>query len=523
MRQERGQAILPVMALAIVLAVALFATLSVWQAARSKIEVQTAADTAAYSVAVTEARTFNYFAVTNRAMASHFVAEMLLYGEISYLSSYDHALKQAENAWNRVSALEAAPFCFPMRITSCCQDIQPSSKRADQFGNEHKQIHQQLRNADQILQAAAAAHDTAAQMLMASQDLAWSTLKSVVEQQSIPTAIGQKLAGDRLLEGAPRPGQGAAAKETLQELNDAVEVRGDFGVNDISKTSNGSRFPRWVAKQEWVNGAKTIQWFNPGTDFEHMTFLSARGQAQSVGNAGSMSAVRKDIAQNDFTGQNPAKHSDSMGAETAMEGGRALPIRCVMAMQTFSAEGLVKSTVPSKSNDFLHEIDGKAESGPQDSLQTRHLLGDCNGSKCGVLPGVAHYKVSDSPDDLWKEPSAWVLMEAKPKDKSWRLHGGFSGFGDHTRSKFDQHITQTTASEQQNMAALARALVYYHRPDKNSAGDDHSWKEQPNFMNPFWRAKLELYKTGGKSQAAKQVLSGDGYTLASQISVPPAL
>jgi len=34
----------------------------------------------------------------------------------------------------------------------------------------------------------------------------------------------------------------------------------------------------------------------------------------------------------------------------------------------------------------------------------------------------------------------------------------------------------------QGLNVLSRGQVYYHRP-----GD---WREQPNFFNPFWRARL---------------------------------
>jgi hypothetical protein len=69
--------------------------------------------------------------------------------------------------------------------------------------------------------------------------------------------------------------------------------------------------------------------------------------------------------------------------------------------------------------------------------------------------------------------------------------------------------------------AMSKALVYYHRfragiygrppdPDPNGSG----WREQPNFFNPYWRAKLHPFRcdddyneAAGLSTAA---LGGDG-------------
>lgn len=51
--------------------------------------------------------------------------------------------------------------------------------------------------------------------------------------------------------------------------------------------------------------------------------------------------------------------------------------------------------------------------------------------------------------------------------------------------------------------AMSKALVYYHWPHKSTGG----WKEHPNFFNPFWRAKLQPFR----SSEAQEVLTLAGY------------
>ena len=79
-RGQSGQAIVLFAVMAAIVAFTLLTTFAIGRAVREKIQLQQAADAASYSLAVQEARTFNYFAYTNRAIVSHYVVVMALYG-----------------------------------------------------------------------------------------------------------------------------------------------------------------------------------------------------------------------------------------------------------------------------------------------------------------------------------------------------------------------------------------------------------------------------------------------------------
>lgn len=83
-REERGQA-LPLAALgALVLALGVLSTANLTQAVHERIKLQNAADSAAYTLAAQEARTFNYIAFLNRAQIAHYNTAMMVQSYITW-------------------------------------------------------------------------------------------------------------------------------------------------------------------------------------------------------------------------------------------------------------------------------------------------------------------------------------------------------------------------------------------------------------------------------------------------------
>ncbi|MHB8416702.1 MAG: TadE/TadG family type IV pilus assembly protein [Myxococcales bacterium] len=96
---QRGQAIVLLAVTGIILAFTVLTTLAIGSAVENRIRLQQTADAAAYSMAVQEARTFNYFAFSNRAIVAHYVAIMSIYGYMSYLALYEGYLNQLCLNW----------------------------------------------------------------------------------------------------------------------------------------------------------------------------------------------------------------------------------------------------------------------------------------------------------------------------------------------------------------------------------------------------------------------------------------
>ncbi len=98
-RFERGQSIVLMAFTAAIVAFTLFTTFSIGKAVKERIQLQQAADASAYSLAVMEARAFNFYAYTNRAIVSHYVAMMAIYGHMSFLAYYEGALYNTASQW----------------------------------------------------------------------------------------------------------------------------------------------------------------------------------------------------------------------------------------------------------------------------------------------------------------------------------------------------------------------------------------------------------------------------------------
>jgi len=90
--KRRGQSLVITVLIMLVLVLAVFFTFTVGERVRQKTTAQAAADAAAYSNAVIEARSFNFYAFSNRAMVSHAVAATSVIAHQSYLSYYEDAL-----------------------------------------------------------------------------------------------------------------------------------------------------------------------------------------------------------------------------------------------------------------------------------------------------------------------------------------------------------------------------------------------------------------------------------------------
>ncbi len=102
-RDERGQAMVIGAVAMLVLAVSVMASVSIGHGVYEKIKLQDAADAQAYSIAVKEARAYNFLAYTNRAMVVHYSAMLTV---MSYVS---HAVYLDQTIRNVASVLKVIP------------------------------------------------------------------------------------------------------------------------------------------------------------------------------------------------------------------------------------------------------------------------------------------------------------------------------------------------------------------------------------------------------------------------------
>ncbi|WP_404363363.1 pilus assembly protein [Corallococcus coralloides] len=91
-RDERGQAMVLGVVVMLVLAVTIMTSVGIGQGVYEKIKLQDAADAQAYSLAVKEARAYNFLAYTNRAMIVHYSAMLTVMSYVSHAVYLDRTI-----------------------------------------------------------------------------------------------------------------------------------------------------------------------------------------------------------------------------------------------------------------------------------------------------------------------------------------------------------------------------------------------------------------------------------------------
>ncbi len=108
-RAARGQALILTVLLMLFVTVAVFLTFAIGTRARRKIQLQALADSTAYSLAVAEARAFNFYAWSNRAIVAHNISILSVHAHTSYITFYEDALAATANTFMLLSEKNPSP------------------------------------------------------------------------------------------------------------------------------------------------------------------------------------------------------------------------------------------------------------------------------------------------------------------------------------------------------------------------------------------------------------------------------
>ncbi len=108
-RAVRGQALILTVLLMLFVTVAVFLTFSIGTRARRKIQLQSLADSTAYSLAVAEARAFNFYAWSNRALVAHNISILSVHAHTSYITFYEDMLAATSNNYKMLADKAESP------------------------------------------------------------------------------------------------------------------------------------------------------------------------------------------------------------------------------------------------------------------------------------------------------------------------------------------------------------------------------------------------------------------------------
>jgi hypothetical protein len=459
---RRGQALVLFALTLLLLAVMVLMTLGFGMRAKERVEIQMAADAAAYSQAVATARTFNAIAVMNRAQVAHMVAMAGTQALISHSS-------QVYAAHNVV----------------CPGDIQDNEwHEADMAAGE--QVKMLQGQAGTLYRAGL---DIYARLL--SEHVAGQNLAARVAQAANPElaatpegaakAFAEINGGDRVPEHGELMDAMRGGGVPCNAAGGAVCPAGGAGMGSLNATM-GSLGWTWVH-----NRADGSAGFGSGVAANNLGF-------RHYGSAGEMDPSTYDT----ISGRNSWGHDHGRGVVPTQC--RSQPARLASTDDAWVMSDEEQTHEDQHKYGARDELGQTAENG--EPMHEAHTLGEC--VTCpGIWPFSIGYnvaKLQQGRNNDYGQPKLYTMLHRdyasarrRARPDPWNLFFRFR-FTDHSESTFDNASPlgrirpSGRESVERNQVALSAGIAYYHRPRPAAQGG--GWREPPNFLNPFWRATL---------------------------------
>ena len=499
-KDEDGQTLVLAAVSMLVLALCVMATIHIGHVAYEKVQLQNAADQGAYSLAATVAEGFNFFAYTNRAMICHYAGLLTLYAWVSYLLYFDHT-------WVRLAK--------PSRWSPVIGEI--SAVITDVIDNCHA--------LDEFVGYTAGPAINAFNYILFAFQSAMALFLATDVVITTPQAFTDSDSGAKMNKLAAVLGAASRVANTVElakfvdykDIKKLASMKADTDEGRMVMTDliNSARHP-WVAGTDVkTNSWNTLAYL--GRSFAihiHLWLLIAgldfqlRKEARTEEGATDSSQKRDQVYSVDafklratasvgiadvtvgFTYLSQVWADKAKGGMSEalldvdghMWGGRLAKCHVLhVSCPGFISDGLLAPlNTPWKI--LVKLVEGLAI---EEEQQGKHHL-----YPLGITP-YAKFK----PEAKWRagfnEPDFMVFAskDLKEVNKLWtqsKIPSKYSlTIPGQKEAKIDFTDTQSGMPSWMSpgLNALSVARAYYHRP-----GD---WREQPNFFNPFWGAKLE--------------------------------
>lgn len=476
----------------LLLAGMVFITLGLAMRTRERMETQMTADAAAYSEAVVTARTFNAFAVLNRAEVAHWVVSAGTQALISW-SGQEYAIREAIGPCNgkepptqrEFNALdEAAAKQVSQQGAGKGSSMQRAGQNLFKALIEQRLVGQQL--------AAQIAHRANPQLIAPPTGAA----KSLQEVSGGSSSI---LTG-RPLVYASQPGGGYSC--TASSAAVCLSGRGNRHTLGMVMGSLG-----W----SWVHSRPN------GTVGFGAESMPTRGTFY-FSSANHMHPV----TYRSLNGRNIWAHDHARSSSVVCEEGE--PASGADADEAW----VMSDDLDEKTDQHVYAANpapggpgGKAEPGAGKRVDEIHTFGSCAPFCPGIFSSFVdwneRYALSSGPANDFAQPKLYAVIQrdyaAPSRTRApWELFFRFRGAG--ADEVFDNGSPQGRnqsaglGSVLRNQVAVGAGLVYFHRPE--GAGRP-GWREPPNFFNPFWRATLAPV-TGNPDDRPADAVAGAGFT-----------
>jgi hypothetical protein len=476
-RRERGQVLMLGALTALLVTGALLMIFNVSWAVHERIRLQNAADAQAYSMGIHVARTYNYFAYTNRAIAGVLVSMTLMHAYHSEISAAADAYWGAGIATALMAAQEfGQSFCS---VVPCCK-FSHCEHAIDDIGyaidliTGASDIADEIKELDDPFRSTMSSFKLMIQLINASQ---MGMMVDVMKKMGMDGRVALENGGNLNL-GA---GGSDKAPTGLGGINawhffDPLEISSsDEKVQDMTDMANAAR-TEWMKSRGLVTTALVMtplmlkindkthgHWLPP---IEPPIVETA--SAILEGGSGSLQSPDAKIKGDTIKSKDwwlmvgMCEHNDAGGFFMGPMLGMITPATVTTGKDNNGHDGPLLEDAHQGDN---HDLDVKA-----------------------AMRYVGLKRVADSP---YNQPAIYGYAE---QDLSLNEAGNRQPWAVNDNSKLAAPLMGSDASlnlgGRGKAKAIAKALVYYHRP-----GD---WKEPPNLFNPFWRVKLHPF---GKNEA----------------------
>lgn len=500
--RHRGQTLVLFCLTLLLLTLMVCMTLSIGMKAKEKMELKTAADAAAYSQAVATARTYNSISVLSRAFVSNMVAMAGVNSLISWAAMYRASVYRAKQDYNtpktqyEVIALAACacpgPTCNPPMCACANKAIGDITQTQNKLDQEEQRIKGIWDGLDQP------AGDEEKNLQISS--------VSTRQKELFRRLMDHEIGGEHNI--------GKAIADELNKGNmyasDEVSVV-DAQDNVNSKEQEGGQ----------CNGSK------PGAACErrdaghklHFIYatMGTRGHGFVTGRSGGAGLIQMqlmtiiqppDIVTAQDTGSGNFADSDSPSHGVKGQTGNKHAwgedhgsVFVAFLRQTgpcppgIPMTGNAEAHVRSNDSTGAAGTDEHSWTGGQDSsADPRHTMGSC--TLCpGMWPSHMDYNWDqvDKEKNNFGQPKTYAVLERDlskrftPKADPWNLMFNFKFLSSGSGKKFDNRglkLTSQGNADISHATALSAGIAYYHRRN------DGTYREPPNFLNPFWRATL---------------------------------
>jgi hypothetical protein len=545
-KNEKGQA-MPLAAVGLfVMALGVLATLNLGQAVYQKIQLQNTADSAAYSLAAMEARTFNYIAFLNRVQIAHYNSAMVVQSYMTWVGfqvaingTAIDLLKSVANGCEMGENLPYVGYLYKAghKICDALAEIFGIMREAafallkvmEYFGHNFVDA-MTVFNKDVIWQSQLAravllnGHLTTAMMSYVHKndpDIQFGSggaggafnlglnaaLNSIEYYQTFSSGSGVNPQWVKLITDYKRIMKGGEYTDVSDDgAKDAYRV--------MTELCHATRSPRFVSDRSGnefamkftvtVSGEKKGQ-----TKLTEDGKIDGGAKIAAIGSEGNY-ALGRHLSSDDYLDNATGFGIATPAPESvAYSGSKSTLGDAIDAYEDDGkhwryegpGDGSTDGYISPDSGDTVIDIAFP----PQNSTHTTTAKeseetgasSDNHAPWKGFAPYFSFKASSDRTKDF-NQPSTWMILNKSHKQfqtdsgspapwyQNFSWENGVDGVGNaQQKASLDTTIGGKRNSYLfEGVNVISRGMAYYHRPG------DGNWKEHPNFFNPFWRARL---------------------------------